>query len=237
MLLLATISLLSAVLHELGHAFTCKHFGGKVRSLGIGFYFFLPVFYADVSDAWLFTKRHQRLLTHAAGLLMNFFLASVALLLLPFAHHDELFLEVIAAFYLASFLHALVNFNPLIKLDGYFLLADALGIENMRDKAMKTLFASLRQRLSRSRSVQTILLRRNRIRSRWENGFLQLYGLVSLMYIGFILFYIPQAYSYLLAPYLGRWSQIVVIGVLALSVIVPLWKTVKKSVKAKGSST
>ena len=146
-------------------------------------------------------------------------------------------MEVIAAFYLASFLQALVNFNPLIKLDGYFLLADALGIENMRDKAMKTLFASIPQKLSRSRSVQRTLLQRNRIRSRWEKAFLQLYALVSLMYIGFILFYIPQAYSHLFAPYLGRWSQIIVMGILVLSVIAPLWKTVKKSVKAKGLST
>ena len=83
-LLLATVTLLSAVLHEFGHAFTCKHFGGKVRSLGIGFYFFIPVFYADVSDAWLFTKRYQRLLTHAAGLLMNFFSGIGGSLATPF---------------------------------------------------------------------------------------------------------------------------------------------------------
>jgi len=204
MLLLATITLLSAVLHELAHALTCKHFGGKVRSLGIGFYFLVPVFYADVTDAWLFTKRYQRLLTHAAGLLMNFFLVSVALLLLPFALHHNLLMEVIAAFYLVSFLHALVNLNPLIKLDGYFLLADALGIENMKSKAIKTLLVSIRQWLSRSELVQmTPPLRRNRTRPHWETIFLQLYALVSLIYIGLLLFYVPQQYVYLFAPYLG----------------------------------
>jgi putative peptide zinc metalloprotease protein len=233
LLLLATVTLLSAVLHELGHAFTCKHFGGKVRSLGIGFYFFIPVFYADVSDAWLFTKRYQRLVTHAAGLLMDFFLASVALLLLPFSLHHELLMEVIAAFYLASFLYALVNFNPLIKLDGYFLLADALGIENMRDKAMNTFFGGIWQRLMKLGLVQATPLRRNRAPSCWEKAFLQFYALVSLVYIGFILFYIPQVYSYLLAPYLGRWSQIIIISLLSLSVIIPLWKTVKKMLNSK----
>ena len=193
----------------------------------------MPVFYADVSDARLFNKRYQRLVTHAAGLLMDFFLASVALLLLPFALHHELLMEVIAAFYLASFLYALVNFNPLIKLDGYFLLADALGIENMRDKAMNTFFGGIWQRLMKLGLVQATPLRRNRALSCWEKAFLQFYALVSLVYIGFILFYIPQAYSYLLAPYLGRWSQIIIISLLSLSVIIPLWKTVKKMLNSK----
>jgi Zn-dependent protease len=237
LLLLAMVTIPSVVLHELAHSFTCKHFGGKVRALGVGFYFFIPVFYTDVSDVWLFAKRYQRLLTHGAGLLMNFFLASVALLLLPFALHHVVLMQVIADFYLASFLYVLINFNPLIKLDGYFLLADALGIENMMDKAMKTLFGGIGQKLSKLGIIQAKPQRKNRVLPRWEKAFLQLYALVSLMYIGFILFYIPQAYSYLLAPYLGRWSQIIVIGLLTLSVIIPLWKTWRKTVRAKEPST
>jgi putative peptide zinc metalloprotease protein len=233
--LLVTVTLFSAMLHELAHAFTCRHFGGKARSLGIGFYFFFPVLYADVTDAWLFTKRHQRLFTHAAGLLMNFFLASVALLLLPLALHHNLFLKVIAAFYLTSFLYTLVNFNPLIKLDGYFLLADALGIENMRDKAMKTLLGSVGHIGRRLRIRQATPLQKNKTLPRWEKAFLRIYALLSLLYIGFLLLYMPQVYVYLLALYLGRWSQIIVIGVFTSLIIIPLWKT-GKSLKSRNKA-
>src|SRR5712691_1316877 len=69
-----TLSFCTSILHELAHGFACKHFGGCVRALGIGLYYLQPVFYCDVSDAWLFPKRRQRLLTHAAGVLMNLFL-------------------------------------------------------------------------------------------------------------------------------------------------------------------
>ena len=44
-------------IHELGHAYACKHFGGEVHEMGFMLLFFMPAFYANVNDAWSFPQR------------------------------------------------------------------------------------------------------------------------------------------------------------------------------------
>ena len=52
-------ALVVVLIHELGHAFACKYFGGEVRELGFMLLYFQPAFYCDVSDAWTFPERTQ----------------------------------------------------------------------------------------------------------------------------------------------------------------------------------
>ena len=54
-------------IHELGHAYACKHFGGEVHEMGFMLVFFMPAFYANVNDAWSFPQRSARLWVTAAG--------------------------------------------------------------------------------------------------------------------------------------------------------------------------
>ncbi len=56
------------ILHELGHAVACKHFGGEVHELGLLLLAFTPCLYCDVSDAWQLPDRRQRILISAAGM-------------------------------------------------------------------------------------------------------------------------------------------------------------------------
>jgi putative peptide zinc metalloprotease protein len=138
----AALSLVKS-LHELGHAFMAHRFGCKVPSMGIAFLVMAPMLYTDVTDAWRLKSRYQRILIDAAGILTELCLASIALIFWIFLPDGPV---RSAAFVMAAVswvLSLAINVNPLMRFDGYYMLADLIGIENLQDRA----FAHLRWRL------------------------------------------------------------------------------------------
>lgn len=131
-----------STVHEYGHAMACRAFGGSVRRMGVMLYLFIPMAYCDVSDAHRFPEKWKRLVTSAAGIYFQLCLASVAAIaweVLTLPTSVELILAQIVAITLVA---TLANLNPLLKLDGYYMLADWLEIPNLRPRA----FAYLDQR-------------------------------------------------------------------------------------------
>lgn len=125
------------LVHELGHAYTAKHFEVRVSTLGVAFMVLWPVLYTDISDAWRLTSRRQRLLIGAAGVLAELALAAAATLLWAFLPDGP---ARSAAFVLATaswLMSLLVNLNPLMRFDGYYLLSDLLGLPNLQDRAFR----------------------------------------------------------------------------------------------------
>ena len=129
--------------HELAHAFTAAHFRCRVSSMGVAFMVVVPMLYCDVTDSWRLPDRRQRMAIDAAGIVAEAVLAAYATLawvLLPEgALRTGAFLVATAS--LVSSL--LVNVNPLMRFDGYLLMADALGVPNLQTRS----FALLRWRL------------------------------------------------------------------------------------------
>ncbi|MEI7375013.1 HlyD family efflux transporter periplasmic adaptor subunit [Dickeya chrysanthemi] len=122
-------------IHELGHAFMAKRAGCRVQTMGVAFIVLFPLFYTDVSDAWKLKDQRARLLISAGGILAELMLACVALLawaLLPDGPVRT------AAFMLSSatwITTLVVNLNPLMRFDGYFLLSDFWRVENLQERA------------------------------------------------------------------------------------------------------
>lgn len=129
--------------HEFGHAYMAKRAGCRVQSMGVAFMVMFPMFYTDVSDAWRVNERRSRLLIGAGGILAELVLACIALLawsLLPDGPART------AAFMLASatwITTLVINLNPFMRFDGYFLLSDLWGVDNLQHRA----FALCRWRL------------------------------------------------------------------------------------------
>ncbi|WP_417746575.1 biotin/lipoyl-binding protein [Rosistilla oblonga] len=119
------------IVHESAHAGTCKSYGGTVRDAGLAIILLMPIAYVDVSSAWRFRSRWQRLHVTLAGVAVELAVAGLALLAWNLA--DSLPLQQAAAdlFLLASISSILFNLNPLLKFDGYFALADITGIDNL----------------------------------------------------------------------------------------------------------
>ena len=138
LLIYITVSIVTA-LHELAHAVTCRHFGGRVQDMGFPLMYFVPCFYCNVSDTYLFKEKRQRLWVIFAGGFFELFIWATAVLawrlVAPEAFLSRVFFIIVAVGAIKTFF----NFNPLIKLDGYYLLADYLGIANLRKEALSGL--------------------------------------------------------------------------------------------------
>src|SRR5262245_23173626 len=126
--------------HEFSHGLTCRHFGGQVKEVGFMLIYFSPAFYCDVSDAWMFPKRRERMFVTLAGGYSQLILWSVCTIIWRITEPDTVINHVMLIVVLFSGLQTLFNFNPLIKLDGYYMLSDYLEVPNLRSKAFSTLW-------------------------------------------------------------------------------------------------
>jgi len=121
--------------HELGHAWTAKRFGCRVPTMGIALMVLMPVLYTDVSDAWRLVARRPRLLIGGAGMLTELALALIATFLWSFLPDGPL---RSAAFLVATttwITSLAVNLSPFMRFDGYYLLADWLGVSNLQPRS------------------------------------------------------------------------------------------------------
>ena len=122
-------------LHELGHGYTAVRMGSRVTTMGVAFIVMTPVLYTDTTDAWRLPDRRQRVLIDAAGMaveIMVAVLASLAWVFLPDGALRH------AAFALATtgwVLSVLVNVNPLMRFDGYYLFSDLIGYPNLQERS------------------------------------------------------------------------------------------------------
>ncbi len=121
--------------HELGHAFTAVRFGCRVPSMGICFLVMFPVLYTDVTDAWRLRDRRQRLMIGGAGVAVELCLACLATLLWAFLPEGILKSLAFSIATVGWVLSLLINLNPLMRFDGYYLFADAIGIDNLQSRA------------------------------------------------------------------------------------------------------
>ena len=121
--------------HELAHAYTAKRYGAKVPVIGVALLVIWPLFYTDTTDAWRLTKRRQRMTIGAAGILFELAIAVHATLLWSFVAPGPLksILFILAtSTWLTSLL---VNLNPCMRYDGYYLLSDLWDIPNLQTRA------------------------------------------------------------------------------------------------------
>jgi multidrug efflux pump subunit AcrA (membrane-fusion protein) len=134
--LLWLTGLVVILIHELGHGFTCKYFGGEVHEMGFMLMYFQPAFYCNVNDAWSFPALRARLWVTAAGGWIQLVVASMAAIVWYVATPGTLASEAaVAAMIVGGATTLVTNANPLLPLDGYFALTDWLEIPNLRIRA------------------------------------------------------------------------------------------------------
>ena len=165
------------MIHELGHGYACKYFGGEVHELGVMLVYFQPAFYCNVNDAWSFPSLRARLWVTAAGGWIQFVIASVAGIVWVLAQPGTLVSEVaVAAIIVGGATTLVTNANPLLPLDGYFALTDWLEIPNLRARAQEYVGWWVRRRVLR------LDLPEPDVTDRERRVFL-IYGALSVAYI------------------------------------------------------
>lgn len=122
------------ICHEIGHGLCCKRLGGEPREMGLLLLLFFPALYCDVSDSWALPGKWRRMAIGAAGIYVELLIAAMATFGWwasdggAFVHELCLALMVVCG---AN--TVLVNGNPLMRFDGYFVLADWLEIPNLAE--------------------------------------------------------------------------------------------------------
>ena len=159
--LLLTIVFLVIGAHEFAHGLTCKYFGGEVHEMGFLLLCLQPALYCNVSDAWLFPEKSKRLLVGFAGPYFELFIWALATLTWRLTDSDALINHASLVVMATSGIKTLFNFNPLIKLDGYYLLSDYLGLPNLYQKSFQY-FGNLLKRLGGRKQRMPEITRREK---------------------------------------------------------------------------
>ena len=119
-------------MHELGHGYTAKFFGGEVHDMGIMFLIFTPVPYVDASSSWALRSRYQRALVGAGGMIVEVFLAAIALYVWIGAEPGIVRAIAYNTLIIGGVTTLFFNANPLLRFDGYYILSDWIEIPNLR---------------------------------------------------------------------------------------------------------
>ena len=125
------------LVHELGHALTAVRYGCRVPTMGVALLVLYPVLYTDTTDAYRLTSRRARLHIGAAGMLAETYLGLLCLLLWGLLPEGVLRSTVFVIATVNVSLTFLVNLNPFMRFDGYYLLSDWLGIPNLQERSFQ----------------------------------------------------------------------------------------------------
>jgi len=137
--LMAVTLAVTKVLHELGHGLSCKHFGGECHEMGVMILVLTPCLYCNVSDSWMLPNKWHRAAIGVAGIYVELVLASIATFIWWSSEPGLLNNLCLNVIFIASISTILFNGNPLLRYDGYYVLADVLEIPNLRQKATQIL--------------------------------------------------------------------------------------------------
>jgi putative peptide zinc metalloprotease protein len=118
--------------HEFAHAYAAKTVGIRVRRMGMAFIVFFPRLYTDLTDSWRIPDRHKRFLIDGAGILSEIIIGGWAAL--AWANSGPGLTQAVAyyIFTVSIISTALINGNPFIRYDGYYLLMDLVNIDNLQ---------------------------------------------------------------------------------------------------------
>jgi putative peptide zinc metalloprotease protein len=181
------------VLHELGHALTCRHFGARPQEMGVLLLAGAPALYCDVSDAWRLPNKWHRMGVSSAGMLVELLIAAAAAIVWHHAAPGMLSAICLTVIMVCSIGTLAVNANPLLRYDGYYILADWLEVPNLAERSRGLISSAWRRWLLAEPMPSDPFVSAGKRRSLWA------YAVFSKIYLAFVL-----ACIYLLAHRLAQ---------------------------------
>ncbi len=211
-------------LHEMGHGHACKHYGGRVPAMGFALIYLAPAFYTDTTEGDVKGTRYQRMVISLAGVWIELIVYSIVTPIWwgtppDTAVHD-------AAYTLMLFTGisaALVNWNPLIKLDGYYILSELLGIVDLKEDSTAFVSGWVKHHIGRLPVEVPYIPKRRRL------GYAA-YALLSGLYSYAVLYVVARFVGNVFRNFNPEWSfipEIATAGLIFRSRIRTLWNFMK----------
>lgn len=180
--------LVSFFLHESAHALTVKHYQRNLRAGGLMLYFGMPAFFVDTSDIWR-SPRRARMLVSAAGPISDLFVGGLVALLVLLHPGDTLLNSIAYKLAFTCYIATLFNLNPLLELDGYYMLVDWLRLPDLRRRALEFVRGPLwrkvkvqRQKAKDQSSTTVLPFTFYLLPFSKEERIFTIYGLLALLY-------------------------------------------------------
>jgi putative peptide zinc metalloprotease protein len=139
LLVLAFVFPIVKAIHELGHGFATKVWGGAVHEMGLMFLVFAPVPYVDASASSAFRSKQQRMIVGAAGMLAELFVAALAMYVWVMVEPGVVRAVAFNVMLIAGVSTVVVNGNPLLRYDGYFIFSDLIEMPNLGQRGQRYL--------------------------------------------------------------------------------------------------
>ncbi len=139
LLVMAFVFPLVKLLHELGHGFAARVRGGAVHEMGLMFLVFAPVPYVNASASLSFPEKSSRATVAAAGMLVELFLAALAMYVWLLVEPGVVRAIAYNVMVVAGVSTLIVNGNPLLRYDGYYILSDLIEMPNLAQRGQKYL--------------------------------------------------------------------------------------------------
>jgi putative peptide zinc metalloprotease protein len=196
------ITLVLAAIHETAHGVTCRHFGGRVATMGFALVYLTPAFYTDTTEGVVLCTPFERVLITVAGVWSELYLCAAATVLwwgTPPATpvHDFAYVMML----MTGIATLLLNWNPLMKLDGYYILCDVLGVLDLKENSTAYVSAWVKRHVWRLPVEVPYVPKRRRL------GF-AVYAVTSGLYSYTVLFILARFVGNVFRNFNREWSFI-----------------------------
>jgi putative peptide zinc metalloprotease protein len=198
------------VVHEFAHAYVSKHFGGRVTAMGFALIYLTPALYTDTTEAEVMSSRYERFIVTIAGVWSELMICAVATVIwwgtppdTP-VHNGAYFMMMIT-----GLVSVLLNWNPLMKLDGYYMLCDLLDISDLKENSTAFVSAWVKKFIWRLPVEVPYVPRRRRL------GF-AVYALLSGAYSYTVLYIVARFVGNVVRNFSPEWGFIPELAVAGL---------------------
>lgn len=224
LLVMAFVFPLVKLLHELGHAFASRVWGGAVHEMGVMFLVFAPVPYVNASASAVFPSKWRRAVVAAAGMLVELFLAALALYVWLLVEPGVVRAVAYNVMVVAGVSTLIVNGNPLLRYDGYYILADLIEMPNLAQRGQKYLTYLWDRHVFGAHDVDEP--QEGRGERRWLVAYTPLAWCYRVFVtVSIILFVAGQFFIF--GVFIALWGLVSLIGM-------PLWKAYKHVARSPG---
>ncbi len=181
LVLMALVYPVVKLVHELGHGYAVKRWGGEVHEMGIMLLIFIPVPYVDASAASSFRNKYQRMMVGAVGVLGELWMAAITMIVWSLAEPGLVRALAYNVMLIGGISTLLFNGNPLLRFDAYYVLADYLEIPNLASRGNAQVGYMVKRYLFRISEV------RSNAYSKSESLWLVCYSIAAYLYRLFVM--------------------------------------------------
>lgn len=217
---MGVLLMFTKTIHELGHALCCRRMGGECHEIGVLLMVLTPAMYCNTSDSWIMPNKWHRIAIGAAGMYVEVVLAAIAAFVWWYSEPGLLHYTALNVMFLSSVATIVFNANPLLRYDGYFILADFLEIPNLAPKARLVILEHLKTACLGMRPQHSHLLPRE------NRGWFIAYSFTSFVYRWFvtlgILWFVTNALEPMGLAIIGQTLVVIAIGGMVVMPMVQL---------------